>query len=52
VFTPYFQILHVGGQMDILRCWLINFVPQKNGKKHESITPKIIQIIQKHQKII
>jgi len=50
VFSSYFQVLHIGGQIDILHCWLINFAPQKRGKKHESITTN--KIIQKHQKII
>ncbi|XP_011870743.1 PREDICTED: odorant receptor 13a-like isoform X2 [Vollenhovia emeryi] len=43
-------VLHVGGQMDILRGWLMNFAPKESGKKHESITPD--KIVQKHQKII
>lgn len=48
---PYFQILHVGGQMDILHYWLTNLVPKENSqKKSESITAN--EIIQKHQKII
>ncbi|KAL0134068.1 hypothetical protein PUN28_001145 [Cardiocondyla obscurior] len=43
-------ILHIGGQMDILHAWLINFAPQDSGRKHELITTD--KIIQKHQKII
>ncbi|XP_036141353.1 odorant receptor 13a isoform X1 [Monomorium pharaonis] len=42
-------VLHTGGQMDILRCWLLNFASQEN-EKNESITTG--KIIQKHQKII
>ncbi|XP_011688792.1 PREDICTED: odorant receptor 13a-like [Wasmannia auropunctata] len=43
-------VLHIGGQMDILHRWLINFASKESGKKHESITTD--KIIQKHQKII
>lgn len=50
----YFQILHVGGQMDILRCWLTQLVPGKNEprEKRESVIIMTKKIVRKHQKII
>ncbi|EFN81412.1 Odorant receptor 2a [Harpegnathos saltator] len=45
-------ILHVGGQMNILRCWLTKLVPKENERKRESIVIMTNKIIQKHQKII
>ncbi|KAL6429635.1 hypothetical protein ACFW04_007516 [Cataglyphis niger] len=41
-------ILHIGGQMDILRSWLTDFA--SNGKKRTSSTRN--EIIEKHQRII
>ncbi|XP_011631563.1 odorant receptor 4-like isoform X2 [Pogonomyrmex barbatus] len=41
---------HVGGQMDILRCWLN--VPIGNKERSESISNMTSKIIRKHQKII
>ncbi|XP_050458058.1 odorant receptor 13a-like [Cataglyphis hispanica] len=43
-------ILHIGGQINILHCWLIELVFKKN--KLESIAITIEKIIRKHQKII
>ncbi|KAL6429633.1 hypothetical protein ACFW04_007515 [Cataglyphis niger] len=43
-------ILHIGGQINILHCWLIELVFKKN--KLESIAITIKKIIRKHQKII
>ncbi|XP_014480038.1 PREDICTED: odorant receptor 4-like [Dinoponera quadriceps] len=45
-------ILHVGGQMDILRWWLTELVPKENERKRESVVIMTNKIIQKHQKII
>ncbi|XP_032669860.1 odorant receptor 13a-like [Odontomachus brunneus] len=47
-------ILHVGGQIDILRGWLTELVPGDNEhrEKHESVIAMTKKIIQKHQKII
>ncbi|XP_018047592.1 PREDICTED: odorant receptor 4-like [Atta colombica] len=41
--------LHVGGQMDILRCWLSELVPRKNEGSETVMTNRIIH---KHQRII
>lgn len=46
----YVQILHIGGQMDILRSWLTDFASNENGKKRTSSTRN--EIIEKHQRII
>ncbi|XP_020289117.1 odorant receptor 4-like [Pseudomyrmex gracilis] len=43
--------LHVGGQINILLCWLTKIKPEEMGKKHESIVT-VTKIIRKHQKII
>ncbi|KAG5331750.1 OR4 protein, partial [Acromyrmex charruanus] len=43
--------LHVGGQMDILRCWLSELVPRKN-ERSEAVTVTTNRIIRKHQRII
>ncbi|XP_018401483.1 PREDICTED: odorant receptor 13a-like [Cyphomyrmex costatus] len=43
--------LHVGGQMDILRCWLNELVPQGN-EGSESVAVTTNRIIRKHQRII
>ncbi|XP_072750609.1 odorant receptor 4-like [Anoplolepis gracilipes] len=42
--------LHAGGQMDILRNWLIEFSSNENGKKRSLFTTN--EIIEKHQRII
>lgn len=47
----YFQILHIGGQMDILCCWLNEFVIKENEERGESVITTN-KIIQKHQRII
>ncbi|XP_011155782.2 odorant receptor 4 [Solenopsis invicta] len=44
--------LHVGGQMDILRCWLNELVPRENERRSESVVVTTNKIIRKHQKII
>ncbi|KAL0134045.1 hypothetical protein PUN28_001140 [Cardiocondyla obscurior] len=44
--------LHVGGQMDILRCWLNDLVPKENEERSESIVAMTNKIIRKHQKVI
>ncbi|XP_072750610.1 odorant receptor 13a-like [Anoplolepis gracilipes] len=43
-------ILHVGGQINILHCWLTKLISKEN--KCKSITIMLRKIIQKHQKII
>ncbi|CAL1674346.1 unnamed protein product [Lasius platythorax] len=43
-------ILHVGGQMNILRCWLAELISKAN--KEKSIIIMMEKIIRKHQKII
>ncbi|GAB1863066.1 Odorant receptor [Camponotus japonicus] len=43
-------ILHVGGQIDILRYWLAKLLSKEN--KHKSIAIIMKKIIRKHQKII
>ncbi|KYN18449.1 Putative odorant receptor 92a [Trachymyrmex cornetzi] len=43
--------LHVGGQMDILRCWLSELVPRKN-EGSETVAVTTNRIIRKHQRII
>ncbi|XP_072750604.1 odorant receptor 4-like [Anoplolepis gracilipes] len=43
-------ILHIGGQINILHCWLTELMSKEN--KCNSITIKLRKIIQKHQKII
>ncbi|KMQ95565.1 odorant receptor 2a [Lasius niger] len=44
-------ILHIGGQMDILCCWLNEFVIKENEERGESVITTN-KIIQKHQRII
>ncbi|XP_077261328.1 odorant receptor 22c-like isoform X1 [Temnothorax americanus] len=44
--------LHVGGQMDILRCWLTELVPRGNEERSESVAVATTKIIRKHQRII
>lgn len=48
----YFQILHTAGQIDIIRCWLMQLTPRKEEYKHVSYRIITNKIIQKHQKII
>lgn len=48
----FLQTLHVGGQMDILRCWLNELVPRENERRSESVVVTTNKIIRKHQKII
>ncbi|XP_025262852.1 odorant receptor 13a-like [Camponotus floridanus] len=43
-------ILHIGGQLNILHCWLANLIFKENNCKSIAIIMK--KIIQKHQKII
>lgn len=38
--------------MDILRCWLIELVPEKPEDRRESIVVMTNKIIQKHQRLI
>ncbi|XP_025262843.1 odorant receptor 4-like [Camponotus floridanus] len=45
-------ILHTAGQIDIIRCWLMQLVPRKEEYKHVSYHIITSKIIQKHQKII
>lgn len=47
-----FQTLHVGGQMDVLRCWLNELVPERSVGRRESIVNMTNKIIRKHQRII
>ncbi|XP_071643420.1 odorant receptor 4-like isoform X2 [Temnothorax longispinosus] len=44
--------LHVGGQMDILRCWLTELVPRGSEERSESVAVATTKIIRKHQRII
>ncbi|XP_018348865.1 PREDICTED: odorant receptor 4-like [Trachymyrmex septentrionalis] len=44
-------ILHVGGEMDILRCWLNELVLREN-EGCESVAVTTTRIIRKHQRII
>ncbi|XP_028044840.2 odorant receptor 4 [Monomorium pharaonis] len=44
--------LHVGGQMDILRCWLHELVPRENKGTAESVAFTTNKIIRKHQRVI
>ncbi|KAL6254491.1 hypothetical protein P5V15_014544 [Pogonomyrmex californicus] len=44
--------LHVGGQIDIVCCWLAKLMPKPNMKENEFVAATISKIIQKHQKII
>lgn len=50
----YFQTLHVGGQMDVLRSRLTELVPEggARGERRESIVSTTNEIIRKHQRII
>ncbi|XP_011263780.2 odorant receptor 4 [Camponotus floridanus] len=43
-------ILHIGGQMNILRSWLMDFTSNESVKKRTIFTTN--QIIEKHQRII
>ncbi|EZA57532.1 ObirOr5-V3 [Ooceraea biroi] len=43
-------ILHIGGQVDILRCLLTDLVSKEDGRKRTIVTTG--EIIRKHQKII
>ncbi|XP_072751075.1 uncharacterized protein [Anoplolepis gracilipes] len=43
-------VLHVGGQVEILESWLLQFIPREIENKEESVTTN--KIIQKHNKII
>ncbi|GAB1863065.1 Odorant receptor [Camponotus japonicus] len=43
-------ILHIGGQINILHCWLAKLIPTENKRK--SIVIMMKKIIRKHQKII
>ncbi|XP_011147090.2 odorant receptor 4-like [Harpegnathos saltator] len=45
-------ILHIGGQMDIVTCWLMNLASQETGKKRESNVVRTGEIVEKHQRII
>lgn len=47
-----FQVLHVGGQIDILRFWLEEFPPKNSERTRESIVIMMHKIIRKHQRII
>ncbi|XP_014480072.1 PREDICTED: odorant receptor 2a-like [Dinoponera quadriceps] len=49
---PISFTLHVGGQIDILHCWLAELVVEGTGKKSGSVVSMIPKIIRKHQKII
>ncbi|XP_036141687.1 uncharacterized protein LOC105840961 [Monomorium pharaonis] len=44
-------VFHVGGQIDILQCWLAKFIPKDIENKQESIV-MTNKFILKHQKII
>jgi len=46
----YLQVLHIGGQMNILHSWLMDFTSNESVKKRTIFT--INQIIEKHQRII
>lgn len=47
----FLQVLHVGGQIDILQCWLADLTSEIENK-HKSIIATTKKIILKHQKII
>jgi len=47
-----FQVLHMGGQVEILQSWLSQLVPKKIGNKEESIVTSTNKIIRKHNRII
>ncbi|EFN81413.1 Odorant receptor 2a [Harpegnathos saltator] len=45
--------LHVGGQMDVLCCWLTELAPEERRvERRESIVDRTSKIIRKHQRII
>ncbi|XP_014480040.1 PREDICTED: odorant receptor 4-like [Dinoponera quadriceps] len=45
-------ILHVGGQIDVLRSWLIHLIPKESGGTRESVVVVTNKIVRKHQRII
>ncbi|XP_032669914.1 odorant receptor 4-like isoform X1 [Odontomachus brunneus] len=45
-------ILHIGGQMEIVCCWLRDHASQENEKKQEKSDVTTGKIVKRHQKII
>lgn len=50
--VSYFQVLHVGGQIDIVLCWSTDLASQESGKKGKSSVVRVGEIFEKHQRII